>query len=554
MIISDQADAMLDGARARAAELGLSNVEFQVLGAEWIDLPLASVDAVLCRWGYMLLADPAAALAETPRAAPRRARRAGGVGRRSSTTRGRCCPSLELIERGLTTPPAPGTPGPFSLGEPGRVRELLEQAGFAEIDVQALEIEQRHPSFEVFWETTLDLARAFHDAVLSRPEGEIAEIRAGLGSRLAPTPAPDGRARDPRAHARRLRERRRPGPPAIEDGRDSLRALMLYDDDADLHLLDGKTVAIIGYGSQGHAHALNLKDSGVKVVVGLREDSASVAQAREHGLEVLSVVEAASRGDLVMMLVPDELHREVWENEVRDGIAEGNMLLFGHGFSIHYKEVEPPPGVDVAMVAPKGPGHLVRRQFTEGSGVPGLIAVEQDATGNARALALAYAKGIGCTRGGVIETTFKDETETDLFGEQAVLCGGASELVQAGFQTLVEAGYDPEMAYFECLHELKLIADLMYEKGLAGMRYSISNTAEYGDYTRGKRVITEETRAEMRQILAEIQSGDFAREWIAENRAGQESFKRMRAEQADTQVEHVGGELRSHMDWIKPAF
>ena len=329
---------------------------------------------------------------------------------------------------------------------------------------------------------------------------------------------------------------------------------MLYDDDADLHLLDGKTVAIIGYGSQGHAHALNLKDSGVDVVVGLRDGSASAASAREHGLEVLSVVEAASRGDLVMMLVPDELHREVWQNEVRDGVAEGNMLLFGHGFSIHYKEIDPPAGVDVAMVAPKGPGHLVRRQFTEGSGVPGLLAVEQDATGNARALALAYAKGIGCTRGGVIVTTFKDETETDLFGEQAVLCGGASELVQAGFQTLVEAGYDPEMAYFECLHELKLIADLMYEKGLAGMRYSISNTAEYGDYTRGNRVITEDTRAAMRKILAEIQSGDFAREWIAENRAGQESFKRMRAEQADSQVEQVGGELRSHMDWIKPSF
>jgi ketol-acid reductoisomerase len=328
---------------------------------------------------------------------------------------------------------------------------------------------------------------------------------------------------------------------------------MLYDDDADITLLDGKTVAVIGYGSQGHAHALNLKDSGANVVVGLRPDSGSAAKARADGFEVLSPVEAASRGDLVMMLVPDERHRQVWE-EIRDGVAEGNMLLFGHGFSIHYREVEPAPGVDVAMVAPKGPGHLVRRQYTEGSGVPGLIAVAQDATGNARALALAYAKGIGCTRGGVIETTFKDETETDLFGEQAVLCGGASELVQAGFQTLVDGGYDPEMAYFECLHELKLIADLMYEKGLAGMRYSISNTAEYGDYTRGKRVITEETRAKMREILAEIQSGDFAREWIAENRAGQESFKRMRAEQADTQIERVGGELRSHMGWIKPSF
>jgi ketol-acid reductoisomerase len=329
---------------------------------------------------------------------------------------------------------------------------------------------------------------------------------------------------------------------------------MIYDDDADLRLLDGKTVAIIGYGSQGHAHALNLKDSGIDVVVGLRPSSSSVAAARDAGLEVVSVVDAASRGDLVMILVPDELHRAVWEGEVRDGIADGNMLLFGHGFSIHYGEVEPPPGVDVALVAPKGPGHLVRRQYVEGSGVPGLVAIQQDATGNALALALAYAKGIGCTRGGVIETTFKDETETDLFGEQAVLCGGASELVQAGFETLVEAGYAPEMAYFECLHELKLIVDLMYEKGLAGMRYSISNTAEYGDYTRGKRVITDETRANMRSILAEIQSGEFAREWIAENRANQENFLRMRAEQNASQVESVGKELRAHMDWIKPDF
>src|SRR5205814_198568 len=268
---------------------------------------------------------------------------------------------------------------------------------------------------------------------------------------------------------------------------------MYYDDDADLTLLDGKTVAIIGFGSRGHAHALNLKDSGASGVVGLREGSQSAQQARDGGLEVLPVAEAASRGELIQMLVPDELHRQVWESEVRDGVAPGNLLLFGHGFSIHYGEVEPPAEVDVALVAPKGPGHLVRRQYTEGSGVPGLIAIQQDATGNAKALALAYAKGIGCTRGGVIETTFKDETETDLFGEQAVLCGGASELVQAGFETLVEAGYDPEMAYFECLHELKLIADLMYEKGLAGMRYSISNTAEYGDYTRGKRVISEDT-------------------------------------------------------------
>ena len=329
---------------------------------------------------------------------------------------------------------------------------------------------------------------------------------------------------------------------------------MYYDDDADLSLLDGKTVAIIGYGSQGHAHALNLKDSGVDVVVGLRPDSKSVQEAEGHGLRVTGIADAASEGDLVMVLVPDELHRQVWQEEIADGIAEGNLLLFGHGFSVHYGEIEPPPGVDVALAAPKGPGHLVRRQYTEGSGVPGLVAIHQDASGKAKDLALAYAKGIGCTRGGVIETSFKDETETDLFGEQAVLCGGASELVQAGFDTLVEAGYDPRMAYFECLHELKLIVDLMYEKGLAGMRYSISNTAEYGDYTRGNRVITDETRQSMKKILEEIQSGDFAREWIAENRAGQENFKRMREEQAAAQVETTGKELRSMMDWIKTEF
>ena len=321
---------------------------------------------------------------------------------------------------------------------------------------------------------------------------------------------------------------------------------MYYDNDADLSLLDGKTVAIIGFGSQGHAHAQNLKDSGVNVVVGLREDSSSVAQAKEAGLEVLPVAEAASRGDIVMLLVPDEKHREIYEADV----AEGNLLLFGHGFSVLYGEVDPPAGVDVALAAPKGPGHLVRRQYTEGSGVPGLIAIHQDATGNAKALALAYAKGIGCTRGGVFETTFKEETETDLFGEQAVLCGGASALVQAGFDTLVEAGYDPQMAYFECLHELKLIVDLMYEKGMAGMRYSISNTAEYGDYTRGPRIVNDETRAEMKRILGEIQDGTFAREWIAENRAGQENFKRMREAGATSQLEATGKDLRSHMDWI----
>ncbi len=329
---------------------------------------------------------------------------------------------------------------------------------------------------------------------------------------------------------------------------------MFYDDDADLSLLDGKTVAIIGYGSQGHAHSLNLKDSGVSVVVGLRPDSASVAKAREHGLRVADPADAASEGDVVMMLVPDELHHRVWESGVKDGIAAGNMLMFGHGFSIHYGEVVPPPDVDVALVAPKGPGHLVRRQFVDRTGVPALVAVHQDHSGNGLALALAYAKGIGATRAGVIETTFKDETETDLFGEQAVLCGGVTELVRAGYETLVDAGYDPRLAYFECLHELKLIVDLMYEKGIAGMRYSISNTAEYGDMTRGSRVIGADSREAMRKLLSEIQSGDFAREWIAENRAGQENFKRMREEQAGHQVEVVGRELRSQMSWIDTEF
>ena len=329
---------------------------------------------------------------------------------------------------------------------------------------------------------------------------------------------------------------------------------MFYDDDADLTLLDGKTVAIIGFGSQGHAHAQNLKDSGASVIVGLRPDSAKVAQARAAGLEVLSPADAAARGDIVMMLVPDELHHDVYEQHVAPGLDAGNLLLFGHGFSILYGEVVPPADVDVALVAPKGPGHLVRRQYTEGGGVPGLIAIHQDPTGNAQATALAYAKGIGCTRGGVFETTFKEETETDLFGEQAVLCGGASALVQAGFETLVEAGYNPQMAYFECLHELKLIVDLMYEKGLAGMRYSISNTAEYGDYSRGPRVVNADTKAEMKKILGEIQSGEFAREWIAENRAGQENFLRMRDEQSRTQLESTGKELRSMMDWIDTEF
>jgi ketol-acid reductoisomerase len=329
---------------------------------------------------------------------------------------------------------------------------------------------------------------------------------------------------------------------------------MIYDKDADLSKLDGKTVAILGYGSQGHAHALNLKDSGVDVVVGLREGSDSAEKAKNDGLKVESVADAASEGDLVMVLLPDEKQAEVWESEIKDGIAPGNLLMFAHGFSIHFDQIEPGPEVDVGMVAPKGPGHLVRRQYVEGNGVPGLLAVDEDATGNAKDLVLAYAKGIGCTRAGVIETTFKEETETDLFGEQAVLCGGVTELVRAGYETLVDAGYDPRLAYFECLHELKLIVDLMYEKGITGMRYSISNTAEYGDLTRGKRVITQETRDEMKRILGEIQSGEFAKEWIAENRAGQENFQRMRKEEQNHQIEREGKELRGMMDWIDTEF
>jgi ketol-acid reductoisomerase len=327
-----------------------------------------------------------------------------------------------------------------------------------------------------------------------------------------------------------------------------------YDKDADLSKLDGKTVAILGYGSQGHAHALNLKDAGVDVVVGLRPDSSSRAKAEEAGLEVLDIAEAASRGDVVMVLLPDEKQAEVWEAEIADGIAAGNLLLFAHGFSIHFEQILPPPGVDVGMVAPKGPGHLVRRQYEEGHGVPCLMAVHQDATGEAHDLVLAYAAGIGGGRAAIIETTMKDECETDLFGEQAVLCGGASELVRAGFETLVEAGYDPRLAYFECLHELKLIADLMYEKGIKGMRYSISNTAEYGDMTRGKRVVTKESRAAMRKILDDIQSGEFAKEWIAENRAGGENLARMREEGANHPTEEVGRELRDMMPWIDQKF
>lgn len=329
---------------------------------------------------------------------------------------------------------------------------------------------------------------------------------------------------------------------------------IFYDKDADLSALDGKTVAILGYGSQGHAHALNLRDSGVDVVVGLRENSESRREAESEGLTVLDVADAASRGDVVMVLLPDERQAEIWSAEIADGIADGNLLMFAHGFSIRFGQIEAPAGVDIGMVAPKGPGHLVRRQYVEGRGVPCLMAVEQDATGNARDLVLAYASAIGGGRAGIIETNFSDEAETDLFGEQAVLCGGATELVQAGFETLVEAGYDPRLAYFECLHELKLIVDLMYEKGIQGMRHSISNTAEYGDMTRGSKVIGEESRAAMKEILAEIQSGEFAKEWIAENQAGGENFDRMRKEGADHQIEQVGGGLRSMMPWIETEF
>jgi ketol-acid reductoisomerase len=329
---------------------------------------------------------------------------------------------------------------------------------------------------------------------------------------------------------------------------------MFYDDDADLELLSGRTVAVIGYGSQGHAHALNLRDSGVSVVVGLRPSSASVADAREHGLEVLSPAEAAAKGDLVMILAPDEHQAKLFREEIAPGLQAGDALLFAHGFAVHFGQVPLPDGVDVLMCAPKGPGHLVRRTYTEGAGTPGLVAVAQDATGTAMATALAYAKGIGCTRAGVIETTFAEETETDLFGEQVVLCGGLTELVRAGFDTLVEAGYNPDLAYFECLHELKLIVDLMYEKGISGMRYSISNTAEYGDLTRGRRIITDETRAEMRRILDEIQSGQFAKEFLTENLVGRPTFTALERRDAEHKVEEVGKRLRGMMSWIDTEF
>jgi ketol-acid reductoisomerase len=325
---------------------------------------------------------------------------------------------------------------------------------------------------------------------------------------------------------------------------------MYYDKDADLGLLSDKTVAVIGYGSQGHAHALNLHDSGVKVIVGLREGSASRKKAADEGLEVTSVEDAAARGDIIMILVPDEHQRAVYNEQIKPGLKAGNAIAFAHGFNIHYGQVVPPADVDVFMIAPKGPGHLVRRVFSQGGGVPCLIAVYQDATGKTKEIGLAYGKGVGGARAGIIETTFREETETDLFGEQAVLCGGITELIRAGFDTLVDAGYQPEIAYFECLHEVKLIVDLIYEGGIANMRSSISDTAEYGDLTRGNRIITEETRKEMRKILGEIQSGQFPREWLVENQVGRPLYNARKRQDAEHQIEEVGEKLRGMMTFL----
>ena len=327
---------------------------------------------------------------------------------------------------------------------------------------------------------------------------------------------------------------------------------MYYDTDCDLNLLKGKTVAIIGYGSQGHAHALNLKESGVNVVVGLRPDSASVAKAKEAGLTVCDTAEAAKQGDIIMILTPDQLQPDIYHKDIEPNLQEGNILMFAHGFAIHFNQIVPPKNVDVSMCAPKGPGHTVRSQYQEGRGVPSLIAIHQDYSGKARDYALAYACGIGAGRAGIIETTFKEETETDLFGEQAVLCGGVTELMKAGFDTLVEAGYAPEMAYFECIHEMKLIVDLINSGGFAMMRYSISDTAEYGDYVTGKRIITEDTRKEMKKVLHEIQDGTFATNWITENKSGGRAhFLAIRRMEAAHPLESVGARLRKMMSWLK---
>jgi ketol-acid reductoisomerase len=329
-------------------------------------------------------------------------------------------------------------------------------------------------------------------------------------------------------------------------------AKIYYDQDADLGLLKGKKIAIMGYGSQGHAHALNLRDSGQDVVVGLYKGSKSWAAAEKDGLKVAPVADAAKMGDVVMILLPDQTQRAVFEESIRGGLGQGKMLMFAHGFNIHFNQVVPPPDVDVTMIAPKAPGHVMRDLFTQGPGVPALVAVQQDVTGKAKDMALAYGKGVGCTRAGVIETTFKEETETDLFGEQTTLCGGISHLIKAAFETLVEAGYQPEVAYFECMHEMKLIVDLFYQGGLAYMRYSVSDTAEYGDYTRGPRIVNDATKAEMKKILTEIQSGEFARDWVLENQANRASFLATRKRDADHQIEEVGKRLRAMMSWIQP--
>jgi ketol-acid reductoisomerase len=330
-------------------------------------------------------------------------------------------------------------------------------------------------------------------------------------------------------------------------------ATIYYDKDANLDLLKKRKVAIIGYGSQGHAHALNLRDSGVDVRVGLGAGSKSKAKAEGAGLRVLSVSDASKEADVIMVLIPDQTQKRVYDAEIAPHMTKGKALLFAHGFNIHFHQIRPSADVDVLLVAPKGPGHLVRRQYQDGRGIPCLIAVHQDATGQAKQVGLAYAKGIGGTRAGVLETTFKEETETDLFGEQAVLCGGASALVKAGYEVLVEAGYQPESAYFECLHELKLIVDLMYEGGLAWMRHSISDTAEYGDYTRGPRIVTEQTKQEMRKILKEIQGGHFAKEFILENQLGRPVFDKLREAEQAHPIEEVGKRLRDMMSWIREA-
>jgi len=327
-------------------------------------------------------------------------------------------------------------------------------------------------------------------------------------------------------------------------------ATMYYDDDADLSLLQDRKIAIIGFGSQGHAHALNLKDSGCDVIVGLYPGSKSWQEAERQGLRVTTVEQAAREADIIMILAPDQVQKAIYEQGIEPGLSEGKMLMFAHGFNIHFQQIQPPPFVDVTMVAPKGPGHLVRRVFTEGGGVPCLVAVHQDATEVAKQVALAYAKGIGGTRAGVLETTFREETETDLFGEQVILCGGLSAMIKAAFETLVEAGYQPESAFFETMHELKLIVDLIYEGGLQRMRYSISDTAEYGDYTRGPRIITEQTKAEMKKILGEIQRGEFAREFILENMAGRPRFLATRRLEAEHPIEKVGAEMRAMMSWL----